>query len=379
VKDSALETVRADVAVVGGGLIGCSIARELAIRGLDVVLLERQRPGDEASSAAAGLLAPQSEAARPGPFFELGLESREMYPGWIAQLAEETGVDTGYRRCGILRCSFRADLWQEFGWQAAAGYSLELLGPEAIADRTPRRLNGEIRKALFFAEEAIVDSARLTQAVAESARKRGVRILEQTAVRRFLIDKGHCEGVETDRGRVSAAQVVLAAGAWSAFDTGLPFEIPVEPVRGQMVELKPADFELPTVVQSDDVYLVPRAGGSLLAGATVERAGFRKEVTPAGVAGILSAAMALLPDLAQAQFMRAWAGLRPGTPDGWPILGPSPVAGLFLATGHFRNGILLAPVTALRLADAITRTGAPDLAPFAVERFSACISSSPMP
>jgi glycine oxidase len=379
VKKESSGTVRADVAVVGGGLIGCSIARELAIRDLDVVLIERQRPGDEASSAAAGLLAPQSEAARPGPFFDLGLESRALYPRWIAEIAGETGLDTGYRRCGILRCSFHADLWQEFGWQAAAGHSVEPLGAEAIANRTERRVTGEIREALFFAEEAIVDSARLTQAVVESARRRGVRILDQTAVRRFLVEKGSCEGVETDRGRVAAAQVVIAAGAWSAFDTGLPFEIPVQPVRGQMVELKPADFELPTVVQSDDVYVVPRAGGSLLAGATVERAGFRKEVTPAGVAGILSAAMALLPDLAQAQFMRAWAGLRPGTPDGWPILGPSPVAGLFLATGHFRNGILLAPVTALRLADAITRRNAPDLAPFTVDRFSACMSSSSTP
>jgi glycine oxidase len=127
------------------------------------------------------------------------------------------------------------------------------------------------------------------------------------------------------------------------------------------------------------VYLVPRPGGSVLAGATVEHVGFRKEVTAAGVARIASAAIALLPDLGEAQFVRAWAGFRPGTPDGWPILGPSPLAGLFLATGHFRNGILLAPVTALRLADAITGAASPDFTAFTIERFSASMSPVPMP
>jgi glycine oxidase len=378
VTENASGTIQADVAVVGGGLIGCSIARELSIRGLDVVLVERQRPGAEASSAAAGLLAPQSEAARPDPFFDLALESRSLYPSWIAELTAETGLETGYRQCGILRFSFQGDPWDEFGWQASAGHSVEVLGPEAIASRTQRRAAPAIRKALFFDQDAIVDSARLTEAVALSAERRGVRVLGETAVRRFLVEGGACRGVETDRGRVEAPRVVNAAGAWAGFDRGLPFQIPVQPVRGQMVELMLAGSDLPTVVQSDDVYLVPRPGGSVLAGATVEHVGFRKEVTAAGVAGIVSAAIAVLPDLGGAQFVRAWAGLRPGTPDGWPILGPSPLAGLFLATGHFRNGILLAPVTALRLADAVIGAASPDFSAFAVERFSSAFMS-PVP
>jgi glycine oxidase len=175
--------------------------------------------------------------------------------------------------------------------------------------------------------------------------------------------------VETSEGSVSAAQVVDAAGAWANLDPTLAFSIPVEPIRGQIVELGD-DGPFPTVLESDDVYLVPRADGRVLVGATVERCGFRKEVTAAGVATLLSAALALSPSLANARVTGAWAGLRPGTPDGLPIIGESALRGLYLACGHFRNGILLAPITALRLADLLTGVDVRDLAPFAPERFS---------
>jgi glycine oxidase len=363
--------IRADVAIVGGGVIGCALARELAGRGLEVVVIEREHPGAEASSAAAGLLAPQAEALRSSAFFELGLESRALHAAWAEELFAETGIAVGYRPCGILRCTF-ADggrLWRDFGWQAGAGLPVAVEDGAAMAARTGGRVSGRIREGLFFRDEAIVDSARLTQALARSAERRGVRILSEVSARRFLLREHVCRGVETDRGPVEADQVVDAAGAWAGFDSGLPFEVPVHPVRGQMVELRLVGRDLPTVVQSDDVYLVPRPGGSVLAGATLERVGFRNEVTLRGVADLIAAAVALLPDLAEATFVRAWAGLRPATPDEWPILGPSPVAGLFLATGHYRNGILLAPITARLLADALTGSLSRDLAPFSIARF----------
>ncbi|HEY6065128.1 MAG TPA: FAD-dependent oxidoreductase, partial [Thermoanaerobaculia bacterium] len=160
-----------------------------------------------------------------------------------------------------------------------------------------------------------------------------------------------------------------AAGAWASLDPDLPFSIPVEPVRGQIVELAAAGA-FPTVLGSEEVYLVPRADGRVLVGATVERVGFRKEVTAEGVARLLAAAIVLAPSLAAARVSDAWAGLRPGTPDGLPLIGESPIRGLYLAAGHFRNGILLAPITALRVADLVTGVGVRDLAPFAPERFA---------
>ncbi|HEY6929397.1 MAG TPA: FAD-dependent oxidoreductase, partial [Thermoanaerobaculia bacterium] len=214
------------------------------------------------------------------------------------------------------------------------------------------------------------DGARLTQALARSAEQRGVRILREVSARRFLLRGGACFGIETDRGPIEAGQTVDAAGAWAGFDSGLPFAVPVVPIRGQMVELQTAGRELPVVVQSDSVYLVPRPGGSVLAGATLERAGYHKEVTARGITELIGAAVALVPDLSEATFVRAWAGLRPGTPDEWPILGPTPVPGLFLAAGHYRNGILLAPITARLLADRLTGASTRDLTPFSIARFA---------
>jgi glycine oxidase len=168
--------------------------------------------------------------------------------------------------------------------------------------------------------------------------------------------------------------VVDAAGAWAALDPTLPFAIPVEPVRGQMVELAD-DAAFPTVLESEEVYVVPRSDGRLLVGATVERAGYNKDVTAAGVAGLLAAAIALAPSLGAARITDAWAGLRPGTPDGLPLLGESPVRSLILATGHFRNGILLAPVTALLVADVVTGSGHRDLSAYSPERFASVARS----
>jgi glycine oxidase len=358
----------ADTVVVGGGVIGLALARELSSRGSDVVVVERGRTGDEASSAAAGLLSPQSDAESPSPFFDLARKSRDLYPEWSAALEAETGIDIGWRRTGVLRFG-APELLERFAWQFEAGLPLERLEAPEIARRSAGRAARELRHGLFFREDAVVDNRLLVRTLRSSLDHRGVTVLEGVPATRFLVEAGRCRGVETTIGPIRSDSVVDSAGAWANFDAALPFGIPVEPVRGQIVEL--ADEEpFPIVLASEDVYLVPRTTGRIPDGATVERAGFRKEVTAGGVARLLAAALVLAPTLESARVTDAWAGLRPGTPDGLPIIGESPVSGLFLAAGHFRNGILLAPLTALLVADMLTRVKAEGPSLFSPERFA---------
>lgn len=363
-------TKSADVVIVGGGVVGCALARELAGRGASVTVVERAEPGSEASGAAAGLLAPQAEGLPAGPLLDLALESRRLYPKWAEDLALETGIDVGYRRCGILRCSFSgmAELWDSFAWQRDRGLSVERLNAGEISALTGARVTEEARQAIFFPDDGLVDNRRLTRALWVAGERRGVTFATGRTARRVLSRGGRCAGVQTEDGTIEAPRVVNAAGAWAAFDSEFP--VPVDPVRGQIVEIRSPAPGLSIVVESEDVYAVPR-GDSLLLGSTVEHVGFEKQVTAGAVERLIAAAARLLPCLESAPFLRAWSGLRPGTPDGLPVLGRGSLPGLFLATGHYRNGILLAPVTALALADEIAGQSSRDLAPFSIERFSA--------
>ncbi|HYV40206.1 MAG TPA: glycine oxidase ThiO [Thermoanaerobaculia bacterium] len=371
-------TKSADVVIVGGGIVGCALARELAGQGAGVTVIERGEPGSEASGAAAGLLAPQAEALPAGPLFDLALESRGLYPKWAEELAGETGIDARYRRSGILRCVFSegGEQWDWYAWQRERGLSVERFTGERVAALTHGRVSEEVREAIFFPEEAVVDNPRLTRALWVAAERRGVTFAIGKTARRVLVRDGRCAGVQTEDGVIEASRVVNAAGAWAAFDPEFP--VPVEPVRGQIVEVQSPAPDLSVVVQSDDVYVVPR-GDAWLLGSTVEHVGFEKRVTAGAVERLLAAAARLLPSLESAAFSRAWSGLRPGTPDGLPVLGRGRLPGLFFATGHYRNGILLAPVTALALADEIAGRSSRDLAPFSIERFSQRRSPPPEP
>jgi glycine oxidase len=368
-----MSEARADVAVVGGGLIGCALAAELAGRGRSVIVIERAEPGAEASGAAAGMLSPQSDARSRDPFFELALESHGLYADWVRDLSEETGLDVGYRRWGLLKCRFGGEpgpgLAELYDWQLAAGLSILGRPRAALAREIGGRLSPDVCEALFFPDEGAVEPRAITRAAWLAAVRRGVEVRIGIRVLGFRIERGACRGVETDDGPIEADATVDAAGAWAAFGGRLPLPLPVEPVRGQIVRLA-LDDPLPAIVASEDVYLVPRGDGSVLVGSTVERAGFHKAVTAEGVERLLAAARRLVPALGSGRFIDAWSGLRPGTPDGWPVLGSSPIRGLFFAAGHYRNGILLAPATARLVADEICGTAARDLAAFSIERFS---------
>ena len=366
----------ADALVVGGGLIGCAVAAELAARGLEVVVVERGEPGCEASGAAAGMLTPQADALEPSPFFDLALEGRELYPEWSRVLREETGIDVGYRRTGYLRCRASGEpaspeASAAAAWQRARGLRVEGGAHAPLAGAVADRLAPGVSPELFFPDEAVVDPRKLTRAAWLSAVRRGVSVRCGVAVRRLRLERGACRGIETDAGPVQAKTVVVAAGAWSgALGEGLPLPVPVEPVRGQIVEVRMAGRPLETVVSSEKVYLVPRPDGTVLLGSTMERVGFHKEVTAGAVARLLEGAERLLPEIGSARFVNAWAGLRPGTPDGSPLLGSTWIDGLVFATGHFRNGILLAPSTARSIADLVTGRSPEPLSPFSIERFA---------
>ena len=364
-----------DVAIIGGGIMGSAIALRLAQRGLGVTVIERGIPGAEASSAAAGILGPQMEAEGPGPLLELGLKSRALYPALAAELRELTGIDVGYDRSGVLAVAFdeagEAALSSRRAWQLARGLRVDSLSGEAARAREPA-LGPAVRAALAFTDDAQVVARELARAFSQAAAGAGARFLTGRYVRRVLIDKGAVTGVELDGDVLPAAVVVVAAGSWSGLveGAGVPPTI-VRPARGQLVSIETRPPLFRHVVSAPGGYLVPRRDGTVLAGSTVEMAGFRKEVTVGGLAAILTLARTLIPALGDAPVTASWSNFRPFTEDHLPVLGATRVRGLVLATGHFRNGILLAPITAQAIAELIATGQAPiDLAPFAIERFA---------
>jgi glycine oxidase len=368
--------ITSDVVVCGAGVIGCAVARELAGAGLRVLVLEKGRPGEEASSAAAGLLTAQSDAHSPGPFVELGRKSLALFRPLSEELAEETGINIEFRQCGSLRVAGGEGDEQEvsaaYFWQKKAGWAVEPADAARMAEITGGLISRSFRSGVFFREEGIVDNERLVRALWFSAEKRGVVFLLGSPAVSVRLAGGVCAGVETERERIDAPIVINAAGSWAAFDRGLPFPIPVRPARGQIVELAAAGPIPPCTLRMKEFYIAPRSDGRLLLGSTVEFVGFEKKVTAEAMRRLLSNGLELVPGFSDARFSRAWAGLRPATPDSLPILGETPIKGLLMAAGHFRSGILLAPLTARILAAVVQgRDAGVDLAPYRLERFAA--------
>lgn len=350
----------ADAVVAGGGLVGCAVARALARRGLRVTLLERGDAGAEASGAAAGMVAPQAEAEGPGSLLALGVVGRACWPAWSAAVAAESGIDPEYRSDGIVYLGLDARdarrLAARARWQRRLGLRVESLAPAALRRRIPVACPRPAL-ALHFPDDHRVNNERVALAAAVAARTAGVVVRERCTVHAVIARRGRVTGVATDAGPVAAPVVVNATGAWAgalALPAGLE-PLPVFPVRGQMLVLRAPVGTLPSPLYSPHAYLVPRADGRILLGSTQERAGFEKRVTVGAAAALLDAARRMAPGLADATLAGHYAGLRPGTPDGLPIIGPDPrCTGLFHAAGHHRAGILLAPITGEAIADLVT-------------------------
>lgn len=370
---------RPDVAVIGGGLIGCSIAFELAGRGSSVLVLERGRPAREATWAAGGMLSPLSEGLTPGPFLDLGLASLDLYPGFVDSIREASGLPVEIVESGKLVVAFdsRGVEALEAGHATSdpdRTVAVRRLTPSEILAREPV-LNPEVRGGLLFEDEAQVDNRLLGRAAFLAAKAAGARIRTGARVRSIRRTARRADGVELDDGTsIPAGAVVVAAGAWSGGIRGLPRPLPVRPVRGQMLSMEMGPNRLSTIVETPDAYLIPRRGGPLVVGSTMEEAGFQVETTDEAIRGLRKAARTAVPSLEDVPPVERWAGLRPGSPDDLPILGADPeLDGLFYATGHFRNGILLAPVTATSLGALITGDESPpvELEAFRPDRFPA--------
>jgi len=376
-----------DVIVVGGGVAGLAVAYYLSgEKSLRIAVVERGTLGHGATWAAAGMLAVQCEIDRPGPFLTLALAGRALYARLGPRLYDETGVDIGLRRCGALRVALSEEEAESLQREAEEQRSWTLRAQWLDADEVRRlapALTPGVVGGLLLPDDGHVDNRNLVLALAAACARRGVRLMEHTEVtgwltrqRSGLSREGEVLGVVTGSEKLFAGAVVLAGGSWSGqLAARLGVKLPVAPVRGEMVALRTPEEPLECIVfQKDACYLVPKPGGRLLVGATESRVGFRNVPTLGGLGSLASAATALAPGLGGAEVSGYWSGLRPGTPDGLPILGPVPGwSGLYVTTGHYRNGILLGPLSGLIIARLIQGEPVPaNWRPFALNgRFAA--------
>ena len=357
-----------EVLVIGGGVIGCAIADTLAAEGRSVLVAERGAVGGEASSAAAGVLAVAS-GGDDGPRLALRRASLAQAASLVARLVDETGIDVGYAASGVLELAFGEEEAAAAPALAAhrrgEGFRAELLDAGGVRAAAPL-VDPAVRAGVLFPDDVQVHPGRFTAALAASARRRGAEIVTGTPVVGAERSGDRVARVRVGGEWVTPATVVLAAGAWAGGMSAVAAGLPVGPARGQMLALRPSALPSTHVLSWNDGYVVPRADGEVVVGSTVEHVGFVKAVTPAGIAAILGNATRIVPTLTDAALVRAWAGLRPFTPDGGPLLGWAPdTRNVVVACGHHRNGILLAPITAEIVAALIGGRPSPvDLAPF---------------
>jgi glycine oxidase len=367
----------ADVLIVGGGVIGCAIARELALRGIQALILERGEPCREASWAAAGALIARAQGFGEDVGLDLKLASLSLFKFYCAGLEDETGIDTGYRETGGIDLFLTQNEVQEIetflAWQAAKGIDAEKVFEGDLEEFEPN-LNPEIRLGVYFPGFTQVRTPWFTRAVLASALANGAEIETHTEVREFIREGDRVVGVRTDHEECFAATTILAAGPWSpALARLLGKEVPGVPVKGQIILLEDRSKPVRHIVHHGKTYLTPRDEGRIVVGSTEEWVGFQRRNTLEGISKLLSRANFFFPGLAHASVEDVWHGFRPYTVDGLPFIGGiDGLEGFLCATGHFRSGIILSPITAKVIAE-LVEGEAPriDLAPFSPNRVGA--------
>ena len=364
----------ADVAIVGGGVIGCSIAYYLAKRGIKSIVFEQHHLASGASGATAGLITPLWHVDHThDALFEMGLRSLNVYPGLAADLAE-SGSDPGLWQCGVLKVAVAQEevetLKDDFAWQGELGLGVTWLDADEVFEREPE-LSRETLGGVFSPHEGHITGQRLVDSLIHVATQRGATLLEGEEVTGLKTDGRRVTGVRTAKDVFHAEHTVLATGPWTgAADRWIDRSIPVRPIKGQRALLQKAGFLPKSVVHSFRGTVVPQTDGTILVGATRHEDEFDQEVTAGAIMSILSNAVSILPTLKDARFVEARAGVRPGSPDDVPIIGPIPGwEGLSVASGHDGTGVMLAPGTAELVADYIDTGNADSLRPFSMSRF----------
>jgi glycine oxidase len=346
-----------DAVIAGGGIIGASIALELAEAGLRVALFDARQPGREASWASGGMISPAPEHAGMIPHLPISLASVALYPDFIHRVEELSGIDVAYRQRGAIDVLLEGNIDEEvataLALQQGAGLKAEALTTERARALEPS-LSEKTQAAILRPDEACLNTRAFTEATLKAAQRKGVELHGHQAARAVSIERNRCKGLLLEKDRVEAAWTVVAAGCFSSKIDGAAAYAPVTPAKGQMIALRCDSTPVEHILWLAHKYLVPQSDGRIIAGSTVEHTGFDHEVTAGGVELILREVMRMVPGLASARIEETWAGLRPDSPDHLPIIGPTDLQGLLIATGHFRSGILLTPVTARLVRDWVT-------------------------
>lgn len=352
--------MNSDVLIIGAGVIGLGIARELRRKGISkITVLERGEIGRESSYAAAGMLAPNAETDKIDDFFHFCNQSNQLYPAFSEELLNETGIDIELERSGTFYLALRdadvEEIRRRYEWQKNAGLSVERLSAAEIRQAEPF-VSPDVREGLFFPNDWQVENRRLLTALHKYAELSGITIVSGAEVESLLKSDGKIIGAKTNSGEYFAEKTILTTGAWTSLIAVPGLKLPpVKPIRGQILSYKTVKRLFFHVIYSPRGYIVPRLDGKIVAGATVEDAGFENRTTEAGISYICENTAEIAPNLANLEISEKWSGLRPFAADGLPILGDLPQAkNLYIATAHYRNGILLTPLTAQIMAEKIT-------------------------
>src|SRR5215469_9136599 len=362
--------------IAGGGVIGCAIAYQLRRSGVDVAVLDQGEIGAEASSAAAGLLAPLGSLSGPGVYADLLFASFALFPALVPELEEASGIHLEYEQSGALRVvrnskhipdlRKRMKAWQPLGLQ------MQWLTGDGARQHEPL-LSPDVCAAIYAPEESQIKASRVVKAFSVAAARSGAKLHHHSEITGIQQHQASVTGVYTSRGEtIGCNHLVVAAGAWAAhFSEWLHIELPVSPQRGQILTLRQPSQPLSHIIFGEAVYLAPKSGNTVLVGATREEVGFNKQLTAGGVAWLLNTAIRLIPSLESSAIDQMWTGLRPRTPDNQPLLGPAPNwENVTLAVGHGSVGILLSAITGKAIAELVVEGKVPEIIrPFSLERF----------